>query len=105
MTTAFQIPASLEPGATAIRATLTSYARVLFLHDWKSGLLFFGATVLDPMKGALGLCGLLSCELSARLFGMPHHMITEGFFAINGLLIGLAMGLFFAPSLAPVSTT
>lgn len=77
------------------RAWLGAYAQVLFGRHWLGGLLFVAATFVVPSHGLAGLAGLAASHLWARLLGRPEAHIAEGFYGFNGLLVGLALGLFF----------
>jgi urea transporter/murein DD-endopeptidase MepM/ murein hydrolase activator NlpD len=53
------------------------------------------ATFVVPAQGLAGLAGLVLSNLAALAFGMPRKQIRQGYFAYNGLLVGLALGLTF----------
>jgi urea transporter len=74
---------------------LSSYAQVWFSTRTLPGLCFLCATFVVPLHGASGLLGLLSANAFAKLLGRPAEHIEEGYYGFNGLLLGLALGLFF----------
>jgi urea transporter/murein DD-endopeptidase MepM/ murein hydrolase activator NlpD len=73
---------------------LIGYAQVFFSTRSVVGLIFMVATLLKPLQGVSGLAGLLLCILWAKILGLPDSYRQKGYFAFNGLLIGLALGLF-----------
>lgn len=78
-----------------LRRLALPYAAIIFGAHPLAGLLALAATLVVPAHGAAGLLGLASAELWARLLGRPLAQREEGFYAFNGLLVGLAMGLMF----------
>lgn len=77
----------------ALRSTLIGYAQVFFSKRWIVGLAFLLATFISPVHGLVGLAGLILANLFAWLLGMPREYIKNGYFAYNGLLQALALGL------------
>lgn len=71
----------------------SGYAQVYFSTRWYTGALFLAATFIVPAHGLAGLTGLALSNLAAVLLGMPRDQIRRGYFAYNGLLVGLALGL------------
>jgi urea transporter len=80
---------------SSIRSVLGSYAQVWFSTRSVPGLFFLVATFVVPFHGASGLLGLLSANAFARLLSRPREHVEEGYYGFNGLLLGLALGLFF----------
>lgn len=82
-----------------VRATLTAYAQVLFSPNPWAGLLFLLATfVAVPAHGVAGLVGLASAQFWAWALRRPAAHLADGFYGFNGLLVALALGLYFRPS-------
>ncbi len=79
----------------AIRTLIAAYAQVYFSRRTLSGLLFAAATFVVPWHGLAGLTGLILANGFAMLIGQPREHIDDGFHGFNGLLIGLALGLYF----------
>ena len=88
---------ALSPGPlrSATLGMLRSYAQVLLGHNGLAGLLFLAATLVVPAHGLAGLVGMAACNLWARLLGRPAAHIADGSYGVNGLLVGLALGLYF----------
>ena len=69
------------------------YSQIFFSTKWYVGAVFFSATCVIPAQGAAGLFALLLSNLWALLLGFSEDHIKRGYFAYNGLLTGLALGL------------
>lgn len=87
-----RLPARVEG---SLRRLALPYASILFGAHPLAGLLALAATLVVPAHGAAGLLGLASASLWARLLGRPLAQREDGFYAFNGLLVGLALGLMF----------
>ncbi len=81
--------------ARTMRMIFVAYAQVYFSRRAISGFLFLAATFIHPLHGLAGLTGLIFAGVFAWLIGQPREHISDGFFGFNGLLVGLALGLFF----------
>jgi len=71
------------------------------------GALAAAATFLSPEHGITGLLGLSSAQLAAAWLELDPKQREEGSFAFNGLLVGLALGLFYrlnAPFLIAIAS-
>lgn len=79
----------------ALLGWLTAYAQVGFARSPVTGLFFLASTLVVPQHGLLGVVGLLTTNGWARLLGRPRAHIDEGYYGFNGLLLGLALGLFY----------
>ncbi|MCP4135842.1 MAG: peptidoglycan DD-metalloendopeptidase family protein [bacterium] len=90
---------SLKMAAGFPEHILVGYAQVYFSRKWYVGIFFCAATFVIPAVGAAGLAGLLLSNLFAWLLGLSRKQINDGFFAYNGLLTALALGLFYRISL------
>ncbi|MBW2700426.1 MAG: urea transporter [Deltaproteobacteria bacterium] len=86
---------SLGHAKGVLRSILWGYAQIYFGKRYISGLLFLAATFVVPWHGLSGLVALLLTNVWALVLGRPHKHIEEGYYAFNGLLVGLALGLFF----------
>lgn len=88
------------------RWALAGYAQVLFNTRPIVGLLCFAATFVNPEHGVTGLLGLATAHLAAWLLELDETYRKNGFYAFNGLLVGLALGLYYrinAPFLLAVA--
>ena len=76
-----------------VKKVLRGYSQIFFSQNWFVGFLFCLATFIVPLQGLAGLSGLLLSNLFAVILGLSREHIEEGYFAFNGLLISLALGL------------
>ncbi|RJR48107.1 MAG: hypothetical protein C4576_08815 [Desulfobacteraceae bacterium] len=76
-----------------LNSILTGYALVFFSSQPMVGALFLVATFIIPAQGLAGLASLLISNLWAYCLGCSREEIKGGYFAYNGLLTGLALGL------------
>ncbi len=81
---------------TSIKNILTGYAKIYFSDKWYVGLLFFAATCIVPLQGLAGFLGMIFSNLFAKLINLPEEHIREGYYAYNGLLTALALGLTYS---------
>ena len=76
-----------------IKSILSGYAQIFFSKDWYVGLLFLGATFIIPAQGLAGLAGFLLASFFARTLHLSRDLVDNGYFAYNGMLVGLALAL------------
>jgi len=89
----------VRSGRKFAESVLKAYSGVYFGSTLLPGVFFLAATfVAVPRHGLLGLAGLLLTQGAARLLGVDPEGRDSGFYALNGLLVGLALGLFYRPS-------
>jgi len=77
---------------------LGAYAGVYFAGRWWIGLLLLAATFVTPRHGLIGLLGALASAGLAGVLGLDAGG-QRSYYALNGLLVGLALGLFYKLSL------
>jgi urea transporter len=83
-----------------IQSTLSGYGQIFFSTHWYVGLLFVAATFTIPIQGAVGLLALLLSNFWAQLFNFRDTWIRQGYFAYNGLLTGLALGMTYSATVS-----
>lgn len=81
-----------------VRVVLSGYAQVIFASQWQVGVILLAATFVAPAQGAAGLIGLALTSLFALALGMDRAHVRDGFYAYNGLLVGLALGMSWQPN-------
>jgi urea transporter len=79
---------------------LHSYAALVFSTKNKSGALVFLATLYDPLVGLFGLLGNIIVNGTATLLHVDKNYIHAGVFGVNGILIGLGIGLYTGISIS-----
>lgn len=77
----------------SVKNILSGYAQIFFSTDWYVGLLFLLATFIIPAQGLAGLAGFILASLCARALHLSQELIDNGYFAYNGMLVGLALAL------------
>jgi urea transporter/Flp pilus assembly protein TadD len=73
-------------------AALHAYAALLFGRGVAMGLLLLGASCFDPSAGAAGLTAIVGASLTVRKLGYRRDLADAGYFFVNPLLCGLALG-------------
>ncbi|MEK8022230.1 MAG: urea transporter [Candidatus Hydrogenedentota bacterium] len=82
------------------RATLESYASLLFASGARCGGAIMAITFINPRLGLGGLIGALAGNAAARGFSYPREMVAGGIYGISPLLTGLAIACFHPAGLA-----
>ena len=77
---------------------LLSYGRIFFAESRLLGAIVFAATLTVPLIGLFGLLGGLCSSLFAALIGMDRDSVRKGVYGLNGILTGLGIGYYFAPT-------
>lgn len=83
-----------------IRASLSTYAQVLFGSDPWVGLLLLAATLVEPWVGLHGLAAVLIATGTAWALGVDPISRDDGLFGYNALLFGLGVGALLPAGLA-----
>ena len=73
-----------------------SYAAIFFSKSRMFGIAVLITTFLYPLHGVSGLLGVLFSNAWAYLLGTDRTSIRGGRFGMNGVLVGLAVGSFYA---------
>lgn len=83
-------------------AVLRTYAQVFFSEHRLAGLLLLAVTLFRPWAGALGLLGVLLALAVVRVAHFSLESAGRGLLGFNALFLGLGLGTWFEPGLAPV---
>ncbi len=95
-------------GSSALRLidiNLRGTGQVMFQNHPLTGLLFLLAIAWGSYRGGApsvllgGLLGLVTATLTAMWLRVDGQMLRDGLFGYNGILVGLALPTFLAPSL------
>ncbi len=78
---------------------LHSYAALVFSNKNSSGALVFLATLYDPFVGLFGLLGNIIVNGTVTLLHVDKNYVHAGVFGVNGILIGLGVGLYAGVSI------
>ncbi len=73
---------------------IRSYAHTLFSDKLIPSFIFLAATFYDPFIGFMGLLGNIAANGFASLMHTDKNYIHAGVFGINGILVGISVGLY-----------
>ncbi len=82
-----------------IKPYLLGYGVVIFAAHPAPSFLVLLATFYHPMVGVMGLAGNILANITARWMGANEEIQASGIYGVNGLLVGLALGMHGEPSL------
>ena len=77
---------------------LNSYSQVFFSDNRVFAWLAFLVTFFDSFAGLCGLVAVIITNLTGLALGYDKFRISRGIFGFNSLLVGLGLGIYFAPS-------
>ena len=76
---------------------LNSYSQVFFSDNKLFSAILLIVTFVDPFAGFYGLFSVLFTNLIGLRLGFNKHVIAKGLYGFNSLLVGLGLGIYFAP--------
>ncbi|MBF0131235.1 MAG: urea transporter [Magnetococcales bacterium] len=82
---------------------LGAYGSFLYFKSRKAHWLLVAATLLNPPVGLMGLLGGAASLSCRRLLALPNQVADLD--VVNGVLLGLMVGTFFAPTPATITLT
>ena len=82
-----------------------SYSSVIFLNDWRVGLVLFIVSFLLPSVGFFGVVAIFATIAFAEIIGLREEYLKYGFYLYNSLLVGMGVGYFFEVSVATIILT
>jgi len=80
-------------------STLNAYSQIFFSDHIIFGILIFIVTFFDFWSGLTGFISVLTVNLMARAWGYNPYYIQKGLYGYNPLLVGIALGMTYEPSL------
>lgn len=81
-----------------VDSSLRGVGQVIFLNDYKSGLVILGGLAIgDPYLAALAAAGTVSATAAAKSAGLDKNSFQDGLFGYNGCLVGCAVAVFMSP--------
>jgi urea transporter len=83
-----------HPAKELASIVASSYGVVLFSAKPLPSILFLAATFYDPFAGLLGLLGSTSANAVAFFLHTDRAYVRAGVFGVNGVLVGLGLGLY-----------
>ncbi len=82
-----------------VRTFLRSYGVVAFAPHPVPAILILIASFFHPVVGVMGLVGNIISNLTARWIHANKEVWRAGVYGVSGLLVGLALGMYSAPSI------
>ncbi len=74
-----------------------SYSQVFFSDNRVFSVILLAVTFVDPFAGFYGLVSVLTTSLAGLRLGFDKYAIAKGVYGFNSLLVGLGLGIWFAP--------
>jgi len=71
------------------------YSSILFLNDYKVGVVLFLISLILPSVGILGVVAIFSTMAFAEFIGIRDEYLKHGFYLYNSLLVGMGVGYYF----------
>ncbi len=85
-----------EPGLF-FSGVLNSYSQVFFSDNKLFSAILLVVTFIDPFAGFYGLVSVFFTNLIGLGLGFNKLVIAKGIYGFNSLLVGLGLGIYFAP--------
>lgn len=82
-----------------IRSILNSYGQIFFSNDVRFAIILLLISFFDFYAGLCGLISVMISNVAAYLIGFNRFSIKSGYYGFNSLLVGLGIGVYFAPGL------
>ncbi len=82
-----------------LKAIPNSYGQVFFSDQRLFAFILMVITFFDLYAGLFGLLSVLVTNLAGFLLGFDRKVIAKGVFGFNSLLVGLGLGIYYAPGL------
>ncbi len=76
---------------------LNSYSQVFFSDNKLFSATLLIVTFIDPFAGFYGLVSVLFTNGTGLRLGFNKYVIAKGIYGFNSLLVGLGLGIYFAP--------
>jgi urea transporter len=80
-----------------LKAIPNSYGQVFFSDQRLFAFILMVITFFDLYAGLFGLLSVLVTNLAGFLLGFDRKVIAKGVFGFNSLLVGLGLGIYYAP--------
>lgn len=93
----FQTPIMKENFNLFLRGIMNSYSQVFFSEKLLFSFILMFVTFVDPFAGFFGLMAVMITNSIGLIFGLNKYIVARGIYGFNALLVGLGLGVFFAP--------
>jgi urea transporter len=81
------------------KGILNSYSQIFFSDNNVFALILILVSFADIYAGIAGLMSVIVTNLTGTLFGFDKRVINKGLYGFNSLLVGLCLGIYFAPGI------
>jgi len=88
-----------------IKLFFKPYISILFLRDYRVGIILFLLSFLLPSVGFLGITAIVVTILFAEVMEVREHYLKYGFYLYNSLLVGMGVGYFFDVNILSILLT
>ena len=78
-----------------LKGILNSYSEIIFLENYKIGLILLIITFINPSLAFSGIVSVISAYLFAKFLNLGDEFLNSGFYTYNSLLVGLSIGYLF----------
>jgi urea transporter/murein DD-endopeptidase MepM/ murein hydrolase activator NlpD len=85
-----------DPGLF-FNGVMNSYSQVFFSDNRIFSVVILLVTFVDPFAGFWGLVSVLFTNAMGIYLGLNKYVISKGLYGFNSLLVGLGLGVYFAP--------
>jgi urea transporter/murein DD-endopeptidase MepM/ murein hydrolase activator NlpD len=85
-----------DPGLF-FNGVMNSYSQVFFSDNRVFSAVILLVTFIDPFAGLWGLVSVLFTNIMGLRLGFNKYVISKGLYGFNSLLVGLGLGVYFAP--------
>ena len=79
-------------------STINSYSQIFFSDYKPFGIILILVTFIDVHTGLCGLTSVVISNVLAYIIGFNRKNISQGFYGFNSLLVGLGLGVYYAPT-------
>ncbi len=80
-----------------IKSLFNSYSQVFFSDNRTFAAILIIVSFADLYAGLLGLLAVIVTNLIGFLMGFDRQTVAKGLFGFNSLLVGLGLGIYYAP--------
>ena len=83
-----------------LSSVVNSYTQIFFSNNLIFALILITVTFFDFWAGLSGIIAVMVTNVLAYLIGLNRQSITKGYYGFNSLLVGLGLGVYYAPNTA-----
>lgn len=80
-----------------LKSLFNSYSQVFFSDNKTFAAILIIVSFADLYAGLLGLLAVIVTNLTGFIMGFDRQTVAKGLFGFNSLLVGLGLGIYYAP--------